>query len=117
MYYTYIIECSDGTLYTGITTDIVRRFAEHSGNGILGAKYTKVHGVKSVAALWSAPDRSSASKLEHRIKTLKKPQKLALISGSATLSNFFGYEFTEVFSRAEIPKDLKNNTIGDSKVK
>ena len=106
MYYTYIIECSDGTLYTGITTDIVRRFAEHSGKGVLGAKYTRVHGAKSVAALWSAPDRSSASKLEHKIKSLKKPQKLALISESATLADFFGDEFSEVFSRTETPKNL-----------
>lgn len=106
MYFIYIIECSDGTLYTGITTDIVRRFSEHSGKGILGAKYTRVHGAKSVAALWSAPDRSSASKLEHRIKTLKKPQKLALISGKTELSDFFGDEFSEVFSRSEIPENL-----------
>lgn len=102
MYYTYIIECGDGTLYTGITTDIMRRFSEHSGKGGLGAKYTRVHGVKSVAAMWNAPDRSTASRLECRIKSLKRIHKLELISGEAELSDFFGDEFAEAFHREKL---------------
>ena len=41
MYYTYMLRCQDGSLYTGITTDLNRRFREHSGAGAVGAKYTK----------------------------------------------------------------------------
>ena len=40
MYYVYMLRCGDGSLYTGITTDPVRRFAEHQGQGGRGAKYT-----------------------------------------------------------------------------
>ena len=94
MYYIYIIECEGGLLYTGITTDIVRRFAEHYEKSGKGAKYTRSHAVKRVAALWSAPDRSLASKLE-------------LISHSREIRELWDEEFAENFSRAEIPASLR----------
>lgn len=83
MYYTYIVRCSDNSLYTGITTDLERRMREHRDG--TGAKYTLSHPVKEICAAWSSENRSDASRLENYIKTLKKPQKERLIRGEATL--------------------------------
>lgn len=79
MYYVYILQCSDKTLYTGITKDIKRRVREHN-ESCKGAKYTRVR--RPVMLLYSEEcgDRSSAAKREHAIKKLTREQKLALIS-------------------------------------
>ena len=76
MWYIYIIECSDGTLYTGITTDVNRRISEH--NSGKGAKYTRNRNPVVLRALFTANNRSEASKEEYRIKQLSKIEKLKL---------------------------------------
>jgi len=78
MYYLYIIECSDKTLYTGITTDLKRRIAEHNGTAS-GAKYTAFRRPVGLVFSRKFKNRSSASKEEARIKKLKKIEKLELI--------------------------------------
>jgi putative endonuclease len=78
MYHLYILKCADGTLYTGITTDLKRRVAEHNSAKI-GAKYTAARRPVKLAYSRKFKNRSSASKAEAQIKKLKKPQKLALI--------------------------------------
>jgi putative endonuclease len=78
MWYVYILECSDGTLYTGITTDLDKRLKTHN-NG-KGAKYTKARLPVVLKASFEAEDRSTASKEEYRIKQLTKKQKLELIN-------------------------------------
>ncbi len=77
-YFVYIVQCSDDTLYTGITTNLSRRVAEHNG-GDKGAKYTKMR--QPVKLVYSAifSDRSSASKEEFRIKKLTRKEKELLI--------------------------------------
>jgi putative endonuclease len=77
MWYIYILECSDGTLYTGITTDVNRRLLEH--NSGKGAKYTMVRRPVVLRALFEAKNRSEASKEEYRIKQLNRTEKLKLI--------------------------------------
>jgi len=79
MYYVYILECNDKTLYTGITKDLQRRLLEHNESS-KGAKYTKVR--RPVILLYSEEyeDRSSAAKREYAIKKLSREQKLALIT-------------------------------------
>lgn len=79
MYYTYILRCKDNSLYTGITTDLKRRFEEHSGRGEKCAKYTLRHNAKKFESAWESEDRKLASKLEYHIKTLTKSQKEELI--------------------------------------
>lgn len=81
MYYTYILRCADSSLYTGITTDPARRFAEHSGKKSGGAKYTASRHPICMEAVWRAPDHPAAARLEYRIKTLSKPEKEQLIRG------------------------------------
>lgn len=78
MWYVYILECSDGTLYTGITTDLDKRLKTHN-NG-KGAKYTKARLPVVLKASFEAKDRSSASKEEYRIKQLTRKEKIELIN-------------------------------------
>lgn len=79
MYYVYIIECNDKTLYTGITTNLERRITEHN-NGNRGAKYTSSR--RPVKLLYSKAykNRSKASKEEAKIKKLPRVEKLELIA-------------------------------------
>lgn len=78
MYTLYILECADGTLYTGITTDVRRRVVEHNTSA-LGAKYTR--GRRPVRLVYAEKfrDRSLASHEEARIKTLSRSAKKSLI--------------------------------------
>lgn len=80
MYYLYIVECVDGTLYTGITTDLKRRISEHNSNK-LGAKYTSSRRPVKLVYSKKFKSRSEASKEESLMKKLKKFQKLELIKG------------------------------------
>jgi len=77
MYFLYILQCADDTLYTGITTDLDRRLKEHN-NSKLGAKYTKVRRPVKLVYSQQFTDRSEASKEEIRIKKLSRQQKLSL---------------------------------------
>lgn len=78
MYHLYILECADGTFYTGITTDLDRRVSEHNSSA-LGAKYTR--GRRPIRLVFSRifEDRSAASREEVRIKKLSRAEKLGLI--------------------------------------
>ena len=78
MWYVYIVECADGSLYTGITTDVNKRIKTH--NEGKGAKYTKTRLPVVLRASFEAEKRSLASKEEYRIKRLTRQQKLELIS-------------------------------------
>lgn len=82
MYYTYMLRCQDNTIYTGMTTDPIRRWQEHRAGGDKAAKYTRSHKAGQMIALWQSDSRSLAAKLEYFIKTLTKAQKEALaVSG------------------------------------
>lgn len=73
----YILECGDGSLYTGITNDFEKRLAAHTDGS--GAKYTKGRGPFTVLYTEAAQDRSDASRRELEIKKLSREQKLELI--------------------------------------
>ena len=84
-YFVYIVECSDGTLYTGITTEITRRLKEHNGVLAGGAKYTSARRpVKLVAQSHPMENRSVASKLEYQVKKEKKVTKVAFLEAFRT---------------------------------
>jgi len=74
LWHLYLLECEDGSLYTGITTDVVRRFAEHlSGKG---ARYTRAHPPRCLLASVLIGSRSEALKAELRLKALPRTEKL-----------------------------------------
>jgi|TARA_B100001063_G_scaffold232613_1_gene247921 putative endonuclease len=77
-YFVYILKCSDGSLYTGITTDITKRLDEHN-NSEKGAKYTKARRPVKLIYQESSENRSTASKREYAIKKLTRVKKLQLI--------------------------------------
>ncbi len=79
MYYLYILECKDKTLYTGITTDVTRRVEEHNSS-TLGAKYTKARRPVKLVYQKKYRDRSSATKAEASIKKLSRNKKLELLN-------------------------------------
>lgn len=78
-YYIYVLRCIDNSLYTGITTDVNRRFKEHSVDKKLGAKYTRARKPISIEAVWCCETRSDALKLESAFKKLQKLQKEQII--------------------------------------
>ncbi len=75
----YILECADGTLYSGVTVDAVRRVAEHNGKGARGARYTRVRRPVRLVHAETFHTRSQATKREAALKKLSRAQKLALI--------------------------------------
>jgi putative endonuclease len=86
-WYVYLLECRDGSLYTGIATDVERRYAEHVAGK--GARYTRSHPPSRLLARFPCPDRSTASRAEYAIKQLSPARKRALCAdanGSALLS-------------------------------
>lgn len=86
MYYTYMLRCTDDSIYTGITTDLERRMDEHFNQGEKCAKYTKRHKAKKLEAVWSSEDRKLASKLEYQIKHLVKSEKEAIIKDAEKIN-------------------------------
>lgn len=80
-WFVYILKCADGTLYTGVTIDVIRRVTEHNGEGgpRKGAKYTKARRPVRMVYHEAHPDRSSAGIREAAIKKLSRPEKQALI--------------------------------------
>ncbi|MDD2580637.1 MAG: GIY-YIG nuclease family protein [Desulfuromonadaceae bacterium] len=78
----YIILCSDNTLYTGITTDLQRRFGQHASGR--GAKYFRGRQPVQVVYLESGHTRNSAATREVAIKNLARAAKLRLISSEIT---------------------------------
>lgn len=78
MYYLYILECVDATLYTGITTDLVRRVEEHNVSS-RAAKYTRARRPVKLIFSKKFRTRSRASKEEARIKKFSRDQKLHFV--------------------------------------
>lgn len=82
VWYLYLLECQDGSIYTGIALDVAARYLAHA-NGT-GARYTRAHPPRRVLASQSFPDRSSASKAEYRVKQLSPAEKRHLAAQLAT---------------------------------
>lgn len=83
-WFIYLIRCGDGSLYTGIATDVDRRLNEHK-SGKRGAKYLRGRKPLRLVFRCRAVDRSEASRIESQIKKLSREQKEALVAGSLTL--------------------------------
>lgn len=79
-WYVYIVECKDRTLYTGISNNIDKRIREH--NSGIGSKYTRGRRPVKLLARWDCTDKSSASKMENKIKGLTREDKLRSIINS-----------------------------------
>ena len=81
-FYCYILECADGSYYTGWTTDPQRRLRQH--NAGRGARYTRMHRPVRLVYVEAQPDHSSALRREVAIKALPRARKKALIEKNET---------------------------------
>ena len=75
-WFVYLIECKDGSIYTGIAIDVDARYAAHKSGK--GARYTRSHPPRRLLLVIEYPDRSAASKAEYQIKRLSPREKRAL---------------------------------------
>ena len=80
MWYLYIIRCSDGSLYTGVTTDVSRRVTAHNQKS--GGSYTRVRTPVTLVYQESHPAQSAALQREAQIKRWSRAKKLARINGN-----------------------------------
>lgn len=76
-WFVYLLECQDGSIYTGVAIDVAARYTLHVAGK--GARYTRSHPPKRILAVIEYPDRSTASKAEYEIKLLPPAKKHELI--------------------------------------
>ncbi|MGI9199877.1 MAG: GIY-YIG nuclease family protein [Woeseiaceae bacterium] len=86
VYSVYMLRCSDGSLYTGIATDVSRRLIEHQTSP-RGAKYLRGRGPLQLAYEQEIGDRGSATRVEYCLKLLAKADKEALVAGQISLAD------------------------------
>ena len=77
-WFLYVAQCSDGSLYTGVTTDVERRIREHNGSK-RGAKYTRNRRPVKLVYSRVCKDRSEAQREEYKFKSLSRKEKLKII--------------------------------------
>lgn len=78
-WFLYLLECKDGSLYTGIARDVEKRFTAHLAGK--GARYTRSHPPLRILGAKAYPDRSTVSQAEHAVKKLTPLQKRQFFSG------------------------------------
>lgn len=84
MYFVYILECVDGSLYTGITNDLDRRLAAHRAG--TASRYTAAKGAGNIVYVEQAAGRSEALRREAEIKSWRRQRKIAHIEGTSLQS-------------------------------
>ncbi|MCP5296478.1 MAG: aminoacyl-tRNA hydrolase [Zoogloeaceae bacterium] len=99
-WYLYLIECQDGSIYTGITVDVAARYAAHACGK--GARYTRSHPPKRLLASAEYPDRSATLKAEHEVKCLTPEAKRAFAISLAFAERAPG-TVLEISARVAIP--------------
>ena len=78
-WHVYLLECADGTLYCGITTDLTRRLAQHNGQIAGGARYTRARRPVRLAASALAQSRSQAQQLESLVRRQPRSRKIEFL--------------------------------------
>jgi putative endonuclease len=80
-WYLYLIRCKDNSLYTGITTDVKRRYKEHQDNDRKGSKYLRGKAPLTLVLKKKVGDKSLTSKVEAKVKKLSKDKKEMFVKG------------------------------------
>ena len=84
-WFLYMLECSDGSVYTGIAVDVAARFDKHASG--MGARYTRSRKPVAILASFEVGDRSSALRAEYWVKRLAPGKKRELAAGVFTLES------------------------------
>jgi putative endonuclease len=87
-WYVYILKCRDGSLYTGIATDVERRIADHLASK--GAKYLRGRAPLKLVFKKQVGEKGRALKVEHQVKRLPRHKKEALIKTGAGIEALLG---------------------------
>ena len=82
----YLLQCADGTFYTGITTDLERRLREHNSDNSKGARYTRARRPVRLVYEEDSDNRAAASKREYQLRKLSRDQKQQLAEEQGNLS-------------------------------
>ncbi len=100
--FVYMLRCADGSLYTGITSDIIRRVKQHIGILKNGAKYTRSHPVVYIEAVWRCDSDTTARKTEYNLKKKSRLEKEYIICNPHCLSPEFEFinpkDYNEYFN-------------------
>jgi putative endonuclease len=86
-WYVYMLRCDDGSVYTGVSTDVARRLNEHQSGGARSARYLRTRRPVDVIFTQRVGERSAALVAEHAIKRLEKTDKERLARGVTTLDD------------------------------
>ena len=100
--YVYIIECEDGSLYTGIAKDVIQRLRQHYHHLSGCAKYTLSHQMKDIRTVWRTEDKVTACRLEYWIKRLTRKQKLNLIESPESIGSVLPNQEDSIISVVKI---------------
>ena len=107
MYYTYMLRCTDNSIYTGYTNDLEKRMHDHFSKSRNGAKYTKSHDAFKLEIACQTKEKKDACKLEYWIKKLTKVQKEELIQ-SKRLEHFFHMDHFDSAIFVLVPQNEQN---------
>lgn len=111
----YVLQCADGTLYTGITTDVSRRIREHNTCQSKASKYVWSRRPAKLLGCWSHQTRSEASKAEYRFKRLTRKKKLELLGSLGGGDNSLGpaqVTIGDVVGPSTADDDLRHAKVG-----
>jgi putative endonuclease len=100
-WFLYLLECTDGSVYTGIAIDVAARFAQHASG--TGARYTRSRKPVQVLAQFEFADRASASSAEYWVKRLRPQDKRALAAGTRSLESVLPAPPASAEPEAETP--------------
>lgn len=113
-FYNYLLLCSDGSYYSGWTTNVKDRVKEHN-NGT-GGKYTRSRRPVTLAAFWNWNSKSEAMKAEAYVKTMRREQKQKLAAGTLNLVLESGRISTVVVFPGDVrilPAQTRSNSSGE----
>ena len=99
--FVYMLRCADGSLYTGITSDVIRRVKQHIGILKNGAKYTRSHPVVYIEAVWRCDSDTTARKTEYNLKKKSRLEKEYVICNPHCLSPEFEFINPKVMKSEE----------------
>lgn len=96
VWWLYVIQCRDGSLYTGVSTDVQRRFSEHQQQGAKTARYLRGRGPLRLVFSIEAGGRGDALKMEYRVKQLTRSEKLTMINNRELPASLVATAVTEL---------------------